>query len=175
MRLRKKALLMGCYIDDAGEGGLIKTMATLQQDCPLPLHPYPLPPEKRGKAITKTRNEQSVGLHFDFARRLPQSYILKLLDRWKKKTFLNLFLNGRPSRRQRTTSLVVTRGSPLIEKNAEIVGLIFDGNIFSLGGYFGYDAAKNRCVAVDTRVLLDGLRKVYHLKRIADEIERARR
>ncbi len=65
-------------------------------------------------------------------------------------------------------------GSPLIDKNAEIVGLIFDGNIFSLGGVYGYDSTKNRCVAVDSRALLDGLRKVYHLNRIADEIESAR-
>jgi hypothetical protein len=66
-------------------------------------------------------------------------------------------------------------GSPLIDKNAEIVGLIFDGNIFSLGGDYGYDSTKNRCVAVDSRALLEGLRKVYHLNRIADEIESAGR
>ncbi len=65
-------------------------------------------------------------------------------------------------------------GSPLIDKNAEIVGLIFDGNIFSLGGNYAYDAAKNRSVAVDSRALLEGLRKVYHLNRIVDEIESAR-
>ncbi|HTR66223.1 MAG TPA: S46 family peptidase, partial [Terriglobales bacterium] len=65
-------------------------------------------------------------------------------------------------------------GSPLINSKAEIVGLIFDGNIFSLGGDFGYDAAKNRSVAVDSRALLEGLRKVYHLDRIVDEIEQAR-
>jgi hypothetical protein len=66
-------------------------------------------------------------------------------------------------------------GSPLINKNAEIVGLVFDGNIFSLGGDYGYDAAKNRSVAVDSRALLQGLRKVYHLSRIADEVESARK
>jgi hypothetical protein len=65
-------------------------------------------------------------------------------------------------------------GSPLINKNAEIVGLIFDGNIFSLGGDYGYDATQNRAIAVDSRALLDGLRQVYHLNRIADEIESAR-
>ena len=66
-------------------------------------------------------------------------------------------------------------GSPLINSKAEIVGLIFDGNIFSLGGDYGYDAAKNRSVAVDSRALLEGLQKVYHLDRIVSEIEAARR
>ena len=65
-------------------------------------------------------------------------------------------------------------GSPLINDKAEIVGLIFDGNIFSLGGDYGYDPAKNRSVAVDSRALLEGLQKVYHLDRIVDEIEAAR-
>jgi hypothetical protein len=65
-------------------------------------------------------------------------------------------------------------GSPLINKNAEIVGLIFDGNIFSLSGDYGYDGKQNRAVAVDSRALLEGLRKVYHLNGVADEIESAR-
>jgi hypothetical protein len=66
-------------------------------------------------------------------------------------------------------------GSPMINKDAEIVGLVFDGNIFSIGGDYGYDAAKNRTVAVDSRALLEGLRTVYHLNRIVDEIESAAR
>jgi V8-like Glu-specific endopeptidase len=66
-------------------------------------------------------------------------------------------------------------GSPLIDKDANVVGLIFDGNIFSLGGNYGFDAAKNRAVAVDSRALLEGLQKVYHLDRIVSEIEAARK
>ncbi|MGA2002680.1 MAG: S46 family peptidase [Terriglobales bacterium] len=66
-------------------------------------------------------------------------------------------------------------GSPLIDKDANIIGLIFDGNIFSLGGDYGYDAAKNRAVAVDSRALLEGLRKVYHVDSVVDEIEAARK
>jgi len=66
-------------------------------------------------------------------------------------------------------------GSPLIDKSANVVGLIFDGNIFSLGGDFGYDPRQNRSVSVDSRALLEGFRTVYHLERIVDEIESARR
>jgi V8-like Glu-specific endopeptidase len=65
-------------------------------------------------------------------------------------------------------------GSPLIDKNGEIVGLIFDGNIYSLGGEFGYDGTRNRAVSVDSRALLEGLSKVYHAERIVSEIEAAR-
>jgi hypothetical protein len=61
-------------------------------------------------------------------------------------------------------------GSPLIDKNAQVVGLIFDGNIYSLGGDFGYEASRNRSVAVDSRALLTGLQKVYHADRLVSEI-----
>jgi hypothetical protein len=75
-----------------------------------------------------------------------------------------------------TTNDVVggNSGSPLINSKAEIVGLVFDGNIFSLGGDYGYDAAKNRTVSVDSRALLEGLSKVYHLDRIVQEIQSAK-
>ena len=61
-------------------------------------------------------------------------------------------------------------GSPLIDKNGDVVGLIFDGNIFSLGGAYGYEPAKNRSVSVDSRAILAGLRSVYHADRLASEI-----
>jgi hypothetical protein len=65
-------------------------------------------------------------------------------------------------------------GSPLINARGEIVGLIFDGNIYSLGGDFGYDGRLNRSVAVDSRALLAGLSKVYHADRLVGEIQAAR-
>jgi V8-like Glu-specific endopeptidase len=40
-------------------------------------------------------------------------------------------------------------GSPVIDTDARVVGLIFDGNIHSLAGEYGYDAALNRAVALD--------------------------
>ncbi|MDG4869159.1 S46 family peptidase, partial [Guyparkeria sp. 1SP6A2] len=45
-------------------------------------------------------------------------------------------------------------GSPMVNAKGEVVGLIFDGNIHSLGGAFGYDGSKNRAVAVDTTILV---------------------
>ncbi len=65
-------------------------------------------------------------------------------------------------------------GSPLINQNGEIVGLIFDGNIFSLGGDYAYDPVANRAIAVDSRALMGGLREVYHADRIIQEIESSR-
>jgi hypothetical protein len=61
-------------------------------------------------------------------------------------------------------------GSPLVDRNGAVVGLIFDGNIFSLGGAYGYDPRQNRSVAVDSRALLAGMKTVYHADRLVSEI-----
>ena len=96
---------------------------------------------------------------------LPESWL-------KAKSSLNL---SAPMNLSTTNDIIGgNSGSPLINEDGQIVGLIFDGNIFSLGGDYGYDAAKNRAVAVDSRALLEGLGKVYHLDRIVSEIEKAR-
>ncbi|MGO9172350.1 MAG: S46 family peptidase [Rhodomicrobium sp.] len=61
-------------------------------------------------------------------------------------------------------------GSPVINAAGEIVGLIFDGNIQSLGGDFGFDPAVNRAVAVNVGALREGLAKVYHADRLVAEL-----
>ena len=98
----------------------------------------------------------------------------KLPESWlKAKGSLNLSL---PMNLSTTNDIIGgNSGSPLINKEAKVVGLIFDGNIFSLGGDYGYDAKQNRAVAVDSHALLEGLRKVYHLDRVVDEIDAARK
>ena len=61
-------------------------------------------------------------------------------------------------------------GSPMINRQGEVVGVIFDGNIPSLGGDYGYDAATNRAVTLHGRAILEGLEKVYGAGRLVKEI-----
>ncbi len=62
-------------------------------------------------------------------------------------------------------------GSPVINKNGDIVGLIFDGNIESLVGKFVYDEITNRAVAVHTAAMSEAMRKLYDAGKLVDEIE----
>jgi len=66
-------------------------------------------------------------------------------------------------------------GSPMINRNGEVVGLVFDGNIESLGGEYWYDERVNRTVAVHSGAILEALHKVYKADRIAQEIEAGRK
>ncbi|MGI4978693.1 MAG: S46 family peptidase [Janthinobacterium lividum] len=61
-------------------------------------------------------------------------------------------------------------GSPVVDGEGHAVGLIFDGNIHSLGGDFAYDGRQNRAVAVDTAAILAALRQVYRNDALADEL-----
>jgi hypothetical protein len=61
-------------------------------------------------------------------------------------------------------------GSPTINKNAELIGLIFDGNIQSLVGDYIYDESVNRAISVDVRAMQEVLRKVFAANGIADEL-----
>jgi hypothetical protein len=62
-------------------------------------------------------------------------------------------------------------GSPVVNRNGELVGLIFDGNIESLAGDFVYEGEKNRAVAVHSAGMIEGLRKFYGAGALADELE----
>jgi hypothetical protein len=62
-------------------------------------------------------------------------------------------------------------GSPVVNREGELVGLIFDGNIESLAGDFVYDGTKNRAVAVHSAGMLEALRKIYGVEGLADELE----
>jgi hypothetical protein len=61
-------------------------------------------------------------------------------------------------------------GSPVFNRNSELVGLIFDGNIQSLAGSFIYDDRQNRSIAVDTRGMIEALRVVYSANELIKEL-----
>jgi hypothetical protein len=61
-------------------------------------------------------------------------------------------------------------GSPLVNAKGEVIGAVFDGNIHSLGGDYGYDGAINRTIAVSTASITEALRKVYQAEALAAEL-----
>jgi hypothetical protein len=62
-------------------------------------------------------------------------------------------------------------GSPVMNRNGELVGVIFDINIEGLAGRFDYNDEANRTVAVHSAAIITALRKMYDLGALADEIE----
>jgi hypothetical protein len=71
-----------------------------------------------------------------------------------------------------TTNDVVggNSGSPVIDRNGQLVGLIFDGNIESLVGDYVYDIETNRSVAVHTAGMTEALKKLYGASGLLHEL-----
>lgn len=61
-------------------------------------------------------------------------------------------------------------GSPIINRDKEVVGLIFDGNIESLPGNFIFSETTSRSVSVHTAGMMAALQYVYNADRIAMEL-----
>jgi len=61
-------------------------------------------------------------------------------------------------------------GSPMINRNSEVVGLIFDGNTESLPGRFIFDEVYNRTVSVHTGGILAAIKYIYKADRIEEEL-----
>jgi len=63
-------------------------------------------------------------------------------------------------------------GSPLINIDGDVVGLLFDGNIESLSGDFIYTDQGARSVSVRAEAIVEALRHIYGAQRIVDELLR---
>lgn len=61
-------------------------------------------------------------------------------------------------------------GSPLIAADGRIVGLMFDGNIHSIAGSYGFNAANNRAIAVHPAIIREALDKVYDAQSLLAEL-----
>ena len=63
-------------------------------------------------------------------------------------------------------------GSPLVDRNGDTVGVVFDGNIHSLGGFYLFDPVRNRSIAVTSVAIEEALAKVYGLHGLVAELKR---
>ena len=63
-------------------------------------------------------------------------------------------------------------GSPVINRNAELVGLNFDSNIQKLANRYSYidDAEGSRAVAVHSAAIIEALRKLYGAEGLVQEV-----
>jgi hypothetical protein len=63
-------------------------------------------------------------------------------------------------------------GSPVLNRDAEYVGLVFDGNVQAFAWDYAFDETQGRTVSVHSAAILEALRKIYGMGYLADELVR---
>ncbi|MCP4204462.1 MAG: S46 family peptidase [bacterium] len=120
--------------------------------------------DEKGKAVepfTRTARlfERTTG---EDPFRLPESW-LEARERLDMETHFNTVA---------TTDITGgNSGSPLVDKDGNLVGLAFDGNIHSIAGNYWFDEATNRTVVVHPAIMMEALRVVYGADRLVRELE----
>lgn len=61
-------------------------------------------------------------------------------------------------------------GSPLLNEDLEVVGVVFDSNVEGLPNEFLYRSQAARAISVDVRGILEALRTVYDADRVVEEL-----
>jgi hypothetical protein len=122
--------------------------------------------QENGKAIPFATN---MGGAFDHAAEHGGQPPYNLPESWlKSKSSLNL---KTPLNFVSTADIIGgNSGSPTVNKKGEVVGIIFDGNVESLSWNFAFSDAQGRAVSVDSRGILEALRKIYGATALADEL-----
>jgi len=117
------------------------------------------------KAPIKTTFYGALDRYYSFDKKFPfnlPSYWEKLPQEFDLSSPLNFI----------STNDIVggNSGSAVLNKNAEVVGLAFDGNIESLPNNFIYTTEANRTVSVSTLGMYNAIRYIYKAKNLSDEI-----
>ncbi|QEL15960.1 S46 family peptidase [Limnoglobus roseus] len=107
---------------------------------------------------------------YERSKQQENKYPFELPKRWEdKKSALDL---KTPFNFVSTADIIGgNSGSPVVNAKGEVVGLIFDGNIQSLVLDFVYDQTVARAVSVDSRAMIEAMRKVYDATWLADELQ----
>jgi len=79
-------------------------------------------------------------------------------------------LNARANFVATTDIIGGNSGSPMVDAEGRVVGLVFDGNIHSIAGSFWFDPQMNRTVAVHPHFMRTALSVVYPAARLAKEL-----
>ena len=61
-------------------------------------------------------------------------------------------------------------GSPTLDRQGDLVGIIFDGNLQSLRWEVDYEDQQARAISVDARGIQEALRNIYGATRLTDEL-----
>jgi hypothetical protein len=61
-------------------------------------------------------------------------------------------------------------GSPVLDRQGDLVGLVFDGNLGEIPGRFYYDSQVNRAVSLDARAILAAMTQVYDAPDLVAEL-----
>ena len=102
--------------------------------------------------------------HYSYDREYPWN----LPERWQNPS---MELLKSPLNFVSTTDIIGgNSGSPVINQNAEVVGLAFDGNIESLPGYFIFDDQYNRTVSVHAGGIAAAVKYIYKATRLLPEL-----
>lgn len=97
-----------------------------------------------------------------------KEYPWNLPQKWEDPSLLDL---STPFNFISTNDLVGgSSGSAVIDRNAELVGIAFDGNIQSLTGDFIYLTKVNRCVAVSSKGMMEAFNKIYKAESLVHEL-----
>lgn len=66
-------------------------------------------------------------------------------------------------------------GSPVVNRAAEFVGIIFDGNIYSLSADYGYEDKLARALSVHSAGIMESLKTVYEVPALVTELKNGKR